>query len=73
MTSPELEKLDGSNIKQKTDISIDLEEDTTRILTSQDLSKIGNLFVYDETGQRYQMSTLWADFKTIFVFVRVKT
>lgn len=54
------------------DISIDLEEIESATLTSDDLNKIGSFFVYDEKGLRLQMSELWSEFKTIFVFVRVR-
>lgn len=58
------------NETSRTEFSIDLEDDY-KILTSEDLKRIGDYFVYDESGNRHQMSELWAEFKTIFIFVRV--
>lgn len=55
---------------QQSQVSIDLEEEPG-FVTNIDLEAISNMFVYDEIGNRHQISELWSDFKTIFIFVRV--
>lgn len=57
--------------KPRCEVLIDLEDENAQVLTPEDLEKIGNYFVYDEVGQRYQISSICSEFKTIFVFVRV--
>jgi hypothetical protein len=47
-------------------IELDREE-----ISDSDLKKIGEFFVYDENGNRHQMANLSAEFKTVFVFIRV--
>lgn len=54
----------------RSEISIDLEGDF-KLLSHEDLDKIGHFCVYDEAGNRHAMSEIWTEFKTIFVFVRV--
>lgn len=55
---------------KRTQISIDLEGDF-KLLSHEDLTRIGQLCVFDESGNRHSMSDLWSEFTTIFVFVRV--
>lgn len=54
----------------RSEITIDLEGDF-KLLSHEDLNKIGQFCVYDEAGNRHAMSEIWTEFKTIFVFVRV--
>ena len=48
---------------------IDLETDT--LLKNEEFKSISGYFVYDETGNRISIAELSAEFKTIFIFVRV--
>lgn len=50
---------------------IDLSSDEEKLLPSQEFNAISNYAVYDEIGNRHTIAELSADFKTIFVFVRV--
>ena len=49
-------------------IDLDAQDDESNF----DLNLIKNLVVYDETGQRHPLESVWSDFKTILVFVRVR-
>jgi hypothetical protein len=52
---------------------INLEQDNgNRLLSARDLNELGKLLIYDELGNRHQISDIWSEFKTIFVFVRVR-
>ncbi len=51
--------------------SVEDHKTSAHVITKEELEKIGNFCVYDEAGNRYQMGNIWADFKTVFVFVRV--
>ena len=62
----ELERLKTS--ETQTETVLDLENDEK---LSINLNEISNLMVYDEIGNPHKMSDVWAEFKTIFVFVRV--
>ena len=47
-------------------IDLDAQDDESNF----DLNLIKDLVVYDETGQRHTLESVWSDFKTILVFVR---
>jgi hypothetical protein len=55
----------------KTEIILDLENDMDTI-TNDDLSSISQMYVYDQNGNRHKLSDIYSEFKTIFVFVRVR-
>jgi hypothetical protein len=63
-------KLSNQNKIERTDHIIDLEKDDilNEIL---DINSISNMHVYDEVGNRHTIGDIWAEFKTIFIFVRV--
>lgn len=66
----ETNKFKDDNIFDKQTHVIDLEKDD--ILTeSFDINLISNLHVYDEVGNRHTMGDIWAEFTTIFIFIRV--
>ena len=49
---------------------IDLDADD-KVLTTEDLNAISAMCIYDELGNRHKIGDIWAEFKTIFVFIRV--
>ena len=55
----------------KTEIILDLENDTRQTLTNYDVDSISQMHVYDEAGNRHKLCDIYSEFKTIFVFVRV--
>lgn len=50
---------------------IDLGIDPKLQISKEDLQAVFNFAVYDENGNRHTMGELSAEFKTIFVFIRV--
>ncbi len=63
----------SANLQTQASISIDLGGDkwNENGIPSGSLNTIWNSVVYDEVGNRHEMSSLWAEFKTIFIFTRV--
>lgn len=66
-------KSGGNNSEQPNSSIIDLGGDKWNAngVPQDSLNAIFNSVVYDEVGNRHEMHTLWSDFKTIFIFVRV--
>jgi hypothetical protein len=62
----ELERLKTTETQTETVLNLENDEKL-----SINLNEISNLIVYDEIGNLHKMSDVWAEFKTIFVFVRV--
>ena len=65
------EFLEKKAAETQTEIILDLENDA-EVISSDDLNAISQMYVYDHLGNRHKMNDIYADFKTIFVFVRVK-
>jgi hypothetical protein len=63
----EQERLKNSETQTETVLNLENDEKL-----SINLNEISSLVVYDEIGNPHTMSDVWAEFKTIFVFVRVR-
>lgn len=72
LTTPKSSVVESQQPATDTQVSIDVElERDFKVLSYNDLIKIGQFCVFDDTGNRHAMSDLWTEFKTIFIFVRV--
>ena len=62
--------LQKNTTESQAEIVLDLENDADS-LSSDAINSISQMYVYDHAGNRHKLSDIYAEFRTIFVFVRV--